>query len=143
MRRRLLALLLLVPLLLGARTWTWDPTPTAVGYRLYWVITSLDILWEDLDGDGVAENMVYTVPTVYPSWNTCDKVEVVGAVETPDTLPNPLPQQLVFVTATAFNEAGESGTGWGEGTTHGPISPCVVPMRCPEYPTFPCFKEMR
>jgi hypothetical protein len=38
--------------------------------------------------------------------------------------PDPGPGEIVFITVTAFNEHGESNTGWAPDETHGPIEPC-------------------
>jgi hypothetical protein len=98
-----IVLLLLLPTSAGAfEKWVWDPVPTATGYRLYWS---------------------NAVPGAYPPWTTCQMIETT-LTETTFDPPAPPPNEIVFIIVTAFNAVGESGTGWAEGTTHGPITVC-------------------
>lgn len=92
---------MLAEVVLAAALWCWNPVMNADGYRFYWSRTGTQ-------------------------WQDCDRVEVLvpeTCVPYP-TAPEPLPGELIFLTVTAFNGAGESDTGWQDGGTHGPIVPC-------------------
>lgn len=91
--------------------WVWDPVPNADGYRFYWTTD------------------IPTDPTqTYPNWFECQRCETTGnslsEAGCPGIAIDPQPGELIIYTVTAFNEHGESSTGWAPGTTHGEIFPC-------------------
>jgi hypothetical protein len=92
---------------LAISLWTWDAVPNADGYHFYW-------------------------SRVGTQWDACDMVEVTANEIPYPTAPEPLPGEIIYITVSAFNAAGESAE------DHGPVAGCTAADGCPLYPTFPC-----